>query len=484
MNIAVFGLGYVGVVSAACLARDGHNVLGVDLNPVKIDLLNQGKSPIVERGLDELIGSAVVSGRLRAGADYGAAVRHADLMLVCVGTPGATNGSLDLRHVRRVCEQIGEILAETDEFKTIAIRSTLLPGSMQSVVIPTLEKASRKRAGEHFGICINPEFMREGSAICDYDHPAKTVIGVDHERAAGPVRAIYEKLNAPMIVTDLRTAEMVKYVDNSWHALKVTFANEIGRLAKAMNVDSRALMRLFCMDTKLNISTNYLRPGFAFGGSCLPKDVRALTYQGRMLDVQTPVLSALMASNQVHVDHAMSMIREQGSRRIGLLGLSFKEGTDDLRESPIVTLAEQLIGKGFELLIYDRNVKLATLVGANLDYILNHIPHIGRLLVDAPATLFSESDIIVIATAEPEFASLIARNGRGKVIIDLVGACDFSESTTLSTVTSYEGIAWKADTDNSREPAVPVRPQGLAGSKSTARERLPGQHHLPKGTRV
>jgi len=256
------------------------------------------------------------------------------------------------------------------------------------------------------------------------------------------VRAIYAKLEAPMIVTDLRTAEMLKYVDNSWHALKVTFANEMGRLAKAMNVDGRALMRLFCMDTKLNISPTYLRPGFAFGGSCLPKDVRALTYQGKLLDVETPVLSSILASNHLQVDRALTLIRETTHRRIGLLGLSFKEGTDDLRESPIVALAEQLIGKGFELLIFDRNVKLASLVGANRDYILNHIPHIGRLLVDDPAELFAKSDVVVIATAEKEFASLIARDGSGKVIIDLVGTSDLSNSATQHALKSYDGIAW------------------------------------------
>jgi len=299
-----------------------------------------------------------------------------------------------------------------------------------------------KRAGEHFGVCINPEFLREGTAIYDYDHPPKTVIGANDERTAAPVRSIYAKLEAPMIVTDLRTAEMVKYVDNSWHALKVTFANEMGRLAKAMDVDSRTLMRLFCMDTKLNISPTYLRPGFAFGGSCLPKDVRALTYQGKLLDVETPVLSSILPSNLVQVDRALTLIRATGHRRIGLLGLSFKEGTDDLRESPIVTLAEQLIGKGFELLIYDRNVKLASLVGANRDYILNHIPHIGRLLVNDPIELFAASDVVVIATAEKEFASLITRNGSGKVIIDLVGTGDFSNPITLGALKSYDGIAW------------------------------------------
>jgi GDP-mannose 6-dehydrogenase len=441
MKIAIFGLGYVGVVSAACLARDGHEVLGVDPNMVKIDLLNQGKSPIVERGLDDLIRDSVASGALVAHGDHEAAVKHADLMLICVGTPGAVNGSLDLRHVRHICEQIGEALAKITEFKVVAIRSTLLPGSMESVVIPTLERASGKKADEHFGVCINPEFMREGSAIFDYDHPPKTVIGANNRRAAELVKSVYEKLDAPMLMTELRTAEMVKYVDNSWHALKVTFANEIGRLAKAMHVDSRSLMRLFCMDTKLNIAATYLRPGFAFGGSCLPKDVRALTYQGKMLDVHTPMLAAIMASNQEHIDRAMSLIQDTKKRRIGLLGLSFKEGTDDLRESPIVTLAEQLIGKGYELLIYDRNVKLATLMGANLDYILNHIPHIGRLLVDASA-LFATSDVVVVATGEREFTTLIAEHGAGKMVIDLVGNIEPHTHATSNEDKAYEGLAW------------------------------------------
>lgn len=442
MKITVFGLGYVGVVSAACLARDGHDVLGVDPNTVKTGLLNEAKSPIVEPGLDGLIKSGVASGRLRAHEDPKGGVDHAELMLICVGTPGAANGSLDLRYVRRICEQIGDVLKTTSAYKIVAIRSTLLPGSMQSVVIPTLEQTSGKKAGVGFGVCINPEFLREGTAIYDYDHPPKTVIGADEERTAEPVKSIYAHLQAPMVVTSLRTAEMVKYVDNSWHALKVTFANEIGRLSKAMNVDSRELMKLFCIDTKLNISPTYLRPGFAFGGSCLPKDVRALTYQGRLLDVETPVLSSILESNQIQVGRAMEMIRETGKKRVGLLGLSFKEGTDDLRESPIVTLVEQLIGKGYELLIYDSNVKLASLVGANRDYILNAIPHIGRLLVDEPATLFSQSDVVVVATAEKNFGEFIARHGAGKTILDLVGTAALPARNQPNAPGSYDGIAW------------------------------------------
>jgi len=442
MKIAVFGLGYVGVVSAACLVRDGHEVLGVDPNAVKVGFLRQGKSPIVEPGLDELIAAATAAGRLTAGSDTVAAVAQCDVLMVCVGTPGQPNGSLDLSYVRRVVQQIGEQLAAAAAYKVVVIRSTLLPGSMQNVVIPTLEESARRKAGQDFGVCINPEFLREGSAIYDYDHPPKTVIGASDERAAAIVRELYSALSAPMLQTDLRTAEMIKYIDNSWHALKVTFANEVGRLCKAMGIDGRLAMRMFCQDTKLNISTTYLRPGFAFGGSCLPKDVRALTYQGRLLDVDTPVLSSILSSNQLHIAHALGMIQTTGRRRVGLLGLSFKEGTDDLRESPIVTLAELLIGKGYELLVYDRNVRLASLVGANRDYILKHIPHIGRLMVDRPEQLIEQSEVLVVASADLEFTALLEKLPLGKSVIDLVGAWSMDASARSAHLGAYEGIAW------------------------------------------
>ena len=442
MKIGVFGLGYVGVVSAACLARDGHGVVGVDPNAVKVDFLRQGKSPIVEPGLEDLIASAVATGRLVAGSDHATAVAQCDILMVCVGTPGQANGSLDLTYVRRVVQQIGEQLADCASYKVVVIRSTLLPGSMQNVVIPILESSSRRQAGKDFGVCLNPEFLREGSAIYDYDHPPKTVIGASDERAAGVVQQLYTALTAPVVLTDLRTAEMVKYVDNSWHALKVTFANEMGRLCKAMGIDARLAMRVFCMDTKLNISSAYLRPGFAFGGSCLPKDVRALTYQGKLLDVETPVLGSILASNQLHIAHALAMIRATGRRRVGLLGLSFKEGTDDLRESPIVTLTEQLIGKGYELLVYDRNVRLASLMGANREYILNHIPHIGRLMVDRPELLLDHADVLVVAAAGEESKTLVKRVAAGTPVIDLVGVWNTADGKTQGPMEGYDGIAW------------------------------------------
>jgi GDP-mannose 6-dehydrogenase len=442
MKIAVFGLGYVGAVSVGCLARDGHEVYGVDTNPVKTDFLRDGKSPIVEPGLETLLATAVAEGRLTAGSDHAAAVMNAELLMVCVGTPGRPNGSLDLTHVRRIAQQIGEQLATCPTYKTVVIRSTLLPGSMENVVIPILIQASGKEPGREFGVCINPEFLREGTAIYDYDHPPKTIIGATDERAAAPLRVLYAKIDAPLMVTDITTAEMAKYVDNSWHALKVTFANEVGRLCKSMGVDSRVAMRIFCVDTKLNISSAYLRPGFAFGGSCLPKDVRALTYQGRLLDVDTPVLSSILASNQAHIAHALTMIRGVGKRRVGMLGLSFKEGTDDLRESPLVTLAEQLIGKGYDLSIYDRNVRLASLMGANREYILTHIPHIGRLMVDDPEMLCEQSEVIIVAVMDERCVTLVRHWARLKPVLDLVGALDPETLESRAKPDGYEGIAW------------------------------------------
>jgi GDP-mannose 6-dehydrogenase len=440
MKIAVFGLGYVGAVSATCLARSGHYVIGVDPNATKVDFIRRGRSPIVEPGLEALIAAAVADGRLSAYPEHALAVAQSDILMVCVGTPGKPNGSLDLTYVRRIVEQIGEALVNANGYKVVVIRSTLLPGSLQSVVVPILEQRSGRQCGRDFGVCLNPEFLREGTAIHDFDHPPKTVIAASDERALALMRELYANVDAPLIETNVATAEMIKYIDNCWHALKVTFANEVGRLCKAMGVDGRLAMRLFCMDTKLNLSSAYLRPGFAFGGSCLPKDVRALTYQGRLLDVDTPVLAAILASNQVHIAQAFSMIRATGRRRIGLLGLSFKESTDDLRESPLVTLAELLVGKGYELTIYDRNVRLASLTGANREYILTQIPHIGRLLVDRPEQVFQQCEVVVLASTEGELRSLLRDFAREKTIIDLVGAWDVPADDRLAEV--YDGIAW------------------------------------------
>jgi GDP-mannose 6-dehydrogenase len=365
MKISVLGLGYVGAVSAGCLAQDGHEVIGVDPERTKVDLINSGRSPIIEKGIGEIITEQVATGRLRASTDVAAAVRHTDLVLVCVGTPSLANGGIDLKYIRRVCEQIGQTLKSHDGAPVIVMRSTMLPGTMRDVVIPALERFSGKRAGEEFGVCINPEFLREGTAVHDYYHPPKTVIGEMNRASGDLLAALYSKMPGPMIRTDIQTAEMVKYADNVWHALKVGFANEIGNICKAVEVDAHKVMEIFCQDHKLNLSPYYLKPGFAFGGSCLPKDVRALLYKAKTLDVSVPILSSILPSNQQQIDRGVQAVVEKGNKKVGILGFSFKAGTDDLRESPMVELVERLLGKGYDIKVYDRNVSLACIHGAN-----------------------------------------------------------------------------------------------------------------------
>jgi GDP-mannose 6-dehydrogenase len=437
MKISVLGLGYVGAVSAGCLARDGHEVIGVDPERTKVDLINAGKTPIIEKDIGSIIAEQVAAGRLRATTEVSDAVRHTDMSLVCVGTPSQPNGGIDLKFVRRVCEQIGRTLATHQGAPVIVMRSTMLPGTMREVVIPTLEKFSGKRAGEEFGVCINPEFLREGTAVHDYSHPPKTVIG-EVSRASGDLlAAVYGKMPGPLIRTDIETAEMVKYADNAWHALKVGFANEIGNLCKALEVDAHRVMEIFCQDQKLNLSPYYLKPGFAFGGSCLPKDVRALLYKAKTLDLSLPIISSILPSNQLQIERGVQAVIEKGNKRIGILGFAFKAGTDDLRESPMVELAERLLGKGFDLRVYDRNVSLAAVHGANRDYILNKIPHISRLMVPTIDDVLSHSQTIVIGNGSPEFVDVPRRIGDGQTIIDFVRVCD---SRTILGV--YEGICW------------------------------------------
>jgi GDP-mannose 6-dehydrogenase len=437
MKICVLGLGYVGAVSAGCLAKEGHEVIGVDPEPAKVDLINAGRSPIIEKDLGEIIAEQVAAGRLRASTALEDAVRHTDLAFVCVGTPSQPNGGIDLKFIRRVCEQIGRTLATHPGAPVIVMRSTMLPGTMRDVVIPILEKASGKKAGEEFGLCINPEFLREGTAVHDYAHPPKTVIG-EVNRASGDLLAsLYAKTPGPMIRTDIETAEMVKYADNAWHALKVGFANEIGTLCKALGVDAHRVMEIFCQDQKLNLSPYYLKPGFAFGGSCLPKDLRALLYKAKTLDVGLPILSAVLPSNQLQIERGVQAVVEKANKKVGILGFSFKAGTDDLRESPIVELAERLIGKGYELRFYDRNVSLACLHGANRDYILNRIPHISRLMVPTVQDVLDHAQTIVIGNAAPEFADVPRRVKDGQTVIDFVRVCN---SRTVLGV--YEGLCW------------------------------------------
>jgi GDP-mannose 6-dehydrogenase len=437
MEVSIFGMGYVGVVSAACLAADGHTILGVDTNPGKVEQLNAGRSPIIEPEVDGLIATAHREGRLRATTDAAEAVKRTTISLVCVGTPSQHNGSLRLDYVRSVCRDIGAALAGIDRYHSVVIRSTVLPGTMREVVIPELEAASRRKAGREFGVCFNPEFLRESTAVYDHYHPPKTVVGETDARAGDALLSLYAGLNAPVFRVSLEIAEMVKYVDNTWHAVKVSFANEIGALSKALAIDSHEVMHIFCKDTKLNISPYYMRPGYAFGGSCLPKDVRALTYRARTLDVEAPLLSAILPSNDAHVRRGIDLVMRQGKKRVGVLGFSFKAGTDDLRESPLVELIERLIGKGFDLRVYDGNVNLARLTGANRDYILNHIPHIASLMCERVEEVLSHAEIIVIGNDSAEFGDIAQRTRADQVVIDLVRI-----KRPAGGAGGYEGICW------------------------------------------
>ena len=437
MNISIFGLGYVGAVSAGCLAKEGHNVIGVDPNHTKVDLINQGMTPIIENDIGEIIKSSREAGYLRATADITEAVNQSDISLVCVGTPSQMNGSLDLKYVRRVCEEIAVALKEKNEFHVIVMRSTMLPGSMFNVVIPTLEEFSGKTAGVDFGVCNNPEFLREGTAVHDFYHPPKTVIGETDTRSGDLLSELYVKMDAPKIRTDVKTAEMVKYTDNVWHALKVGFANEIGNICKAVGIDGHDVMDIFCQDTKLNLSPYYMKPGFAFGGSCLPKDVRALTYKARILDLDVPILNAIMPTNEHQVERGLQMVMEKGSKKVGILGFSFKAGTDDLRESPIVELTERLLGKGYDIRLYDRNVNLAKLVGANRDYILNRIPHISKLMLSGIEEVLDHADTLVIGNGDDDFKNILNKLREGQVVVDLVRI-----NKARSQEGKYDGICW------------------------------------------
>jgi GDP-mannose 6-dehydrogenase len=437
-NVSVFGLGYVGCVSSACLAKEGHSVIGVDVNETKVSLINAGRSTIVEDGIAELVGEMVAVGRLRATTSVADAVLASDISLVCVGTPSAANGSLDLTFVERVCLAIGSAVREKSSYHTIVIRSTVLPGTVHDVVSPALERGSGKRAGIDFGVCCNPEFLREGTSIKDFVDPPFTLIGADSDRAATAVRQLYAGLNAPLHVVAVRVAEMVKYACNCFHGLKVGFANEIGNICKALSVDSHEVMRVFCEDRKLNISAAYLKPGFAFGGSCLPKDLRAVTHRARELDIETPILRATLESNRRQIEHAFAMIQRTGARRVGMLGLSFKPGTDDLRESPLVTLIELMVGKGFELAVYDRDVSLAQLIGANKEFIEAEIPHIWSLVRRTAQEVIAYADVVVVGNATPEIRALGASALEGKTVIDLARLF----SLKPNGVTAYDGICW------------------------------------------
>lgn len=438
MKVSVLGLGYVGAVTAACLAKDGFDVLGVDVNPEKVRLINEGRSPVVEAGIGELVQSGIRSGRLAATVDVQEAVERSDVSIVSVGTPSRTNGSIALEAVERVSEQIGVALASKVSRHLIVVRSTILPGSMRSHVIPALEKSSGKKAGEGFEVCFNPEFLREGTSVADYYQPPFTLIGADSPKTAAKAAALYRNVPADIVTVPIETAEMVKYVCNAFHALKIAFANEVGNVAQVLGVDSHEVMKLVCRDTKLNISPKYLTPGFAFGGSCLPKDVRALLYRARQSDLDLPLLSGILASNRTQLQRGIDTVLQLKHRKVSLLGLSFKAGTDDLRESPLVSLSEALIGKGIDLRIFDAHVSLSRLVGANREYIQREIPHIESLLVPTAEEAVRHAQILVVGNASEGVERLPQLCRAGQIIVDLVR---FEALRSIPGV-RYIGINW------------------------------------------
>jgi GDP-mannose 6-dehydrogenase len=439
MRIAVFGIGYVGAVSAGCLAHDGrHDVIAVDVNPQKVALINAGRSPIIEPGLATRIRDGVACGALRATTDAAEAIAASDVLLVCVGTPSQPSGNLDLSHVVRVCEQIGQALRERDGFCAVVVRSTMLPGSMTERVVPTLERASGRQAGVDFGVAVCPEFLREGSAIRDYYDAPVFIAGVLDARTLGMLQELNAGLPTKVLRTEPATAEMLKYASNAWHAVKVVFANEIGALSKAVGVDGRDVMTLLCSDHRLNISAAYMRPGFAFGGSCLPKDLRALLYRAKQLDLDCPLLAAAPLSNDQQIRRAVEMVCATGRRRVGLIGLTFKGGTDDLRESPVVDLAERLLGKGYDLRIFDRNVNMSQLSGANRSFIEARIPHLARLLADEVGEVARHGDTLVLAHQDPAEADALSRLRDDQIVIDLGGFAVPSRQAGAR----YDGLCW------------------------------------------
>ena len=437
LRISVFGMGYVGTVSAGCLARMGHTVIGLDANHTKVEMLAAGRSPVIEPGLAELIAGGVAQHRITVSTDAVQAVRDTEITLYCVGTPGHENGGLNLDAVREVCRSIGDALRQKDTFHVVVTRSTMLPGTTRALVIPLLEAASGKRAGVDFGVAVYPEFLREGTALDDFDHPPLVVIAASDDRTQALLAGLVPIPPESIVHTAFEVAEMVKYVNNTWHAVKVAFANEIGSFCRAHGVDGNELMDIFMRDQVLNISRAYLRPGFAFGGSCLPKDLRALDYRARSIDLDLPMLGHVMASNEAHIARALRLITARGRVRVGILGLSFKRDTDDIRESPMIAIVESLLGHGYDVRIHDRNVHLSALTGANRDYMLNAIPHVHRLLDDDLERVCAHAETIVVGHADPAFAAALQAHGAGRHIVDLVRLRE-----RVPGAAGYSGICW------------------------------------------
>lgn len=438
MNVVVVGMGYVGSVCSACFASRGHHVVGVDTSEFKVDCIERGESPIVEKGLSELIATTRLEGRLSATTAISKAVPSADIVLVCVGTPSAEDGSLDLTHVKRACAEVGRALKGTGRFTTVVMRSTMLPGSVLDELVPVLEDSCGGRAGVDFGVAYNPEFLREGTAVADFFGADYTIIGAGCERSAAAMRTLYDGVGGELMVTAIPTAEMVKYVNNTFHALKVAFANEVGRLCKREGIDSHEVMSLMCRDTKLNISTVYLSPGFAFGGSCLPKDIRAIHSRSRQHGLELPVLGNIMRSNDLHVEEAIHLIERFRKRKLGFLGLSFKAGTDDLRESPILRVIGTLVGKGYGVLLHDPNIDMERVLGANRRFVEDEVPYLPERLRGDLDELLAESEVIVVGNRSREYREIGPRLRSGQILIDLVAAVD------RKTVTAgeYHGLAW------------------------------------------
>jgi GDP-mannose 6-dehydrogenase len=438
MRISVFGLGYVGSVTAACLADRGIQVIGVDVSRDKVDWINAGQPPVLESELDQYVKRSVQNGRLTATTDVHEAIAQSELSLVCVGTPSKNNGDLDLQYVSRVAKQIGDAIRTKTEYHTVVFRSTMLPGTTWEIMRPILEEQSGKQAGQDFGLCFNPEFMREGSAIADFYHPPFSILGVERDSDAENVKQLYNWLDAELIVVGMRVAETIKYINNCYHALKVSFANEVGRLCSALQIDSHEVMDIFCKDTRQNLSSYYLKPGFAFGGSCLPKDLRAILYHAKKLDVPMEVFSAILFSNHTQTDLGVQLVEQAGHKKVGLLGLSFKAGTDDLRESPLVSLAETLHGRGYVVRIFDENVSLSRLIGANRSYIEQRLPHVGAMFLDSAEDVVEHGSTIVIGNGNHSFGELLSRMPPEKHVIDLVRVAERISRAR----TNYQGISW------------------------------------------
>jgi GDP-mannose 6-dehydrogenase len=436
MKISIFGLGYVGVVSCACFAKAGHEVIGVDISQHKVDLINSGKSPIIEKDLEEYIGQGVNDNLIRATTDVVDAVMNTDVSIICVGTPSQMNGNIDLTYIYQVCYQIGEVLKGKDSFHTLLIRSTVIPGTVAECT-SIIEETSGKKHDVDFGFGSNPEFLREGTAVHDFQHPPYTIAGTTSEKVADSIREMYATVEGAVYILKPEESEMIKYANNNFHAMKITFANEIGNICKELGVDGHVVMDIVSKDKKLNLSSYYLKPGFAYGGSCLPKDVRGLNYRARALDLKTPLLNSLNESNAYQIDRGLKLVYDTGKTKIGFLGFAFKADTDDMRESPIITMIETLIGKGFDLALYDSNVLMSKLLGKNKDFVIGRIPHIAKVLRESIKEVIEHSDAIIIGNGSKEFKEAVKGLSDDKIIIDLVRI----DKDKISEG-NYVGICW------------------------------------------